>query len=156
MAGTTLIVYILFSRNPNLEEQAQFKFQNRRKIDKVTKFDKANKGWVDKIEKTSCETLQISNRIKWVTHEYRGLLQEPCEHIIPGWHQKCMCLSIMHQNMCAVPEYNSGLLLSQRRPVSIDLLIFSTTDSNRIVQTPPSFESVYWMLYYIITRAICK
>ncbi len=80
----------------------------------------------------------------------------PCEHIIPGGHQKYMCLSIMYLYMCTDPEINSGLLLSRRRSVRKHFLIFSTTDSKWIVQTPPSFENIYWMLYYIITRAICK
>ncbi len=62
----------------------------------------------------------------------------------------------MYQNMCAVPEFNSGLLLSMCRRVSIHFLIFSTTDSKWIVQSPPSFENIYWMLYYIITRSSCK
>ncbi len=49
-----------------------------------------------------------------------------------------------------------GLLLSRRWRASINFLVFSTTDSKWIVRTPPSFENVYWTLYYIITRARLK
>ncbi len=40
-----------------------------------------------------------------------------------------MCSSIRYQNMGAVQEFDSGLPLSRRWRVSIDLLIFSATDS---------------------------
>ncbi len=56
----------------------------RRKIDKVTKFDKANKGSIDKIDKTSWEKLQMFDQIKRVAHEYRGLLQCTFRHLIRG------------------------------------------------------------------------
>ncbi len=57
-----------------------------------------------------------------------------------------MCSSIMYQNI--VPEFNSDLLLSRRWQVSIDFLIFSTTNSRVIVQTPPflvSWPQVYYL-----------
>ncbi len=47
------------------------------------------------------------------------------------------------QNMCVEPEFNADILLSTRQRVSIDFLIFSTTNSRIIVQTPPSLENVY-------------
>ncbi len=58
--------------------------------------------------------------------------------------------------MWVVLEFNSDLLLNRRWQVSIDFLIFYTTNSRLIVQTPPFLENVYWNLYYIIARAIFK
>ncbi len=58
------------------------------------------------------------------------------------------------QNMCAVPQLHLGLILSRRWRASINFLIFPTTDSKWNVRTLPSFENVYWMLFYIVTRAL--
>ncbi len=44
--------------------------------------------------------------------------------------------------------FDENVLLSE--------LILSDVDWKWIVRTPPSFENVCWMLYYIITRAIYK
>ncbi len=40
-----------------------------------------------------------------------------------------ICSSIRYQSMVAVQEFDSGLPLSRRWRVSVDLLIFSATDS---------------------------
>ncbi len=93
---------------------------------------------------------------KMVQAHLRKRSWEPCEHIISGWHQKCMRSSIMFQNMCAVPEFHSDLPLSRHWRFSIVFLIFSATDSKWIFRNPPSFENVYWILYFIIIRVICK
>ncbi len=74
-----------------------------------------------------------SKNSKMVQAHLRKRSWEPCEHIISGWHQKCMCSSNMYQNMCAVAEFHSDLPLSRHWRFSIDFLIFSVTDSKWIV-----------------------
>ncbi len=60
-----------------------------------------------------------------------------------------------------VPEYvrltrgQLGPTFEQAPASQHRIFVYSTTDSKWIVQTPPSLENIYSMLYNIITRAIC-
>ncbi len=174
---TNLIVNGLFTWNPNLEEQIADQLGIARKEYYGKSFEGRQcskllscSASLTAVVPPLVECLEAFHRVvvgvfgQIVDPETKGNKQthsgkrswEPSEHKIPGWHQKYICLSIMYQNMWAVPQLHLDILLSRRWRASIIFLIFSTTDSKWIERTPPSFENVYWMLYYIITRVIYK
>ncbi len=129
----------LFTRNPNLEEQIAYQFGivrteyhdksfEGRQCSKLLSCSAFLKEVVPSSDHPLVECLEALHRVvvgvfgQILDPEFENDTRKFEETLMGAMrtHQKYMCSSIMYQNMCAVTEFNSGLLLNRRQRVSID------------------------------------